>query len=140
MKLNIVVAHCPIGNAPEYEPFYIQDLDKLEDASCTGIYTSSLCFTDHPLEALQAIVTKLRYDASIIVEGVEILEVARNLHIANISIQEANALLFQEGNAVSCVSINNILDFLTACGLKIKRRRIEDNHHYIEAVRINDRN
>lgn len=135
MKLNIVVTNTPPGNAPDYELFAIEELEKLPDACCTGMYTSSLDYIINRFQVLSEMIKKLRYGASIIIEGIDILDVARNLHIGALSVDEANTLLYCNGNSNSCDTLINVVDFLQQQGLKIKHKRMVNNRYSVEAVR-----
>lgn len=137
MKLNIVMPNVPAGNAPDYETFEVTNLNKLPDASCTGLYTSSLDSMPDRYAVLTEMIKKLRYGASLVIEGVDVLDVARNLHIGALPIEEANTLLYNKGTSVSCDTIFNLIDFCQSLGLNIKHKRIINNRYSIEAVRPN---
>jgi len=137
MRINLTVPNAPHCNAPEYEAFSIENLEKIPDATCTGIYMGCLDFVQERENLIKLATSKLRYGANIIVEGVDILDLARNLHTGNIDVVTANKLLYSNGASISCDTISNVYIYLTNAGLRIKRSRVCGNRFMIEAERPN---
>lgn len=103
-------------------------------ASCTELVCNdSLDYTVDREQALLSCVKKLRYDGRIVITGVDIEEVTRELASRRISVLDAINILYRGRNSAS--SLNIMIDMLRQCGLEILFGRIDNFHYFVTAVR-----
>lgn len=85
-------------------------------------------------DTFRAMVRLVKRGGSIIINGTDIYEVSKALSNYNISIQDANKLLY-EGSKKNCFSITFVIESLKQYGLTIKTKRVNGYQYSVEAVR-----
>lgn len=89
---------------------------------------------DNVDNAFRQMVSLVKRGGSIIVNGTDIYEVSKALANYNLSIQDANLLLYEHGRK-NCFSINFVVDTLKKYGLKIITKRVSNFKYSVEASR-----
>lgn len=85
-------------------------------------------------DTFRQMVRLVKRGGSVIVNGTDIYEVSKALTNYNISIQEANHLLYN-GVKSNCFSINFVVETLKQYGLTIKTKRVNGYQYSVEAIR-----
>jgi len=120
-----------ISQFEDYVPTSLQQLPSLIDASCDGIHIGNchdFVELNYP-EFLQLVVSKLRYNGKLIIEGVDVLSVCYALSFGNIDINEVQSLLFH--GKQRCATGNLIADILKSLNLKISQH---NNAQYMYSI------
>lgn len=85
-------------------------------------------------DAFSDFVKLVKRGGKIIVNGTDIYEVCKSMASYNISIGDANRLLYGSGNK-NCYSTAFVAETLKGLGLKIVSKRISDFKYSVEATR-----
>lgn len=85
-------------------------------------------------DAFRDFVRLVKRGGKLIVNGTDIYEVCKAMTSYNISIAEANFLLYGSGNR-NCYSISFVAETLKGLGLKVVSKRISDFKYSVEATR-----
>lgn len=85
-------------------------------------------------EAFRDFVRLVKKGGTIIVNGTDIYEVCKAMTSYNISVAEANHLLYGNENK-NCYSTSFVAETLKGLGLKVVSKRISDYKYSVEAVR-----
>lgn len=110
------------------------ELDKIENASCTLVKLGdTLDFYTNRFELLGGALSKLRYGATLSMEGVDIGVLTRSAYNGRYSNQELNDIIYRGRASVS--DLDETKRFLLEHGMTIKVVRYEDHKFYLEAER-----
>ena len=137
MQLNILTPHDnkTFNNSGEHETINFDQVGQIADSAYLEINISNLLdYAKDRESALKIIVSKLRHNGILNIEGLDLLEVSRNLYLGNINVGEANTLLYKD--QLSCDTLLNIEIKLTNLQCEIIRKRIDNNTYSISAKRI----
>ena len=137
MKLNILAPHDNkiFNNDGNHETITSDQIPEVADSAYLEINISDLLdYAQDRESALKIIVGKLRHNGVINIEGMDLLEVARNLYLGNIDVGEANLLLYKD--KLSSDTILNIETKLQNLKCEIVRKRIDNNTYSISAKRL----
>lgn len=85
-------------------------------------------------DAFGSFVRLVKRGGKLIVNGTDIYEVCKAMTSYNISVADANFLLYGSGNK-NCYSISFVAQTLKGLGLKIVSKRISDFKYSVEATR-----
>lgn len=112
----------------------IEQLASIPAAVATEILCEDAAdYSNNRVETLSNIISKLRYGGRLIITGVDINEVSREVLNKNISIDDAAALLY--GGRQSVSSALKMRELFTSFGLEVVNCRIKNLHYYILAKR-----
>lgn len=106
-----------------------------EDAEVTELVANdSLDFEDHPGEALEHWVGKLRRGGTLVLGGLDLLAVSLGVARRQLPVDRAASLLFRDGRrGGSCLEA--MCDQLRGLGLEILHRRLDGHFYTITARR-----
>lgn len=87
------------------------------------------------------ILSKLAHNGKMLISGIDFREVSRKYINSMIDVDEANLLLYgQQDEKWKCkktsFTISQMVNFLQSKGLKITKKRIEDNRFIVEVIRV----
>ncbi len=113
---------------------FLKELDIVLPASATDIICEdALDFSRNRVENIRAIVSKMRYGGRLVITGLDVDELARELINRNISSLEACNLLYGERESAS--TINIMIGQLREFGIDIVNCRLQGVFYYILATR-----
>lgn len=112
----------------------LEQLSSIPAATATEILCEdALDYTENRIEALQNIISKLRYGGRLILTGIDVQELSRELLNKNVSIDEMSQLLYS--GRQSATSVSKMTEVLSALSLIVVNSRIKNMHYYILAKR-----
>ncbi len=115
---------------------HYSQLDMVSDASCDHI-SVGVCLDYLPvqyrIQVLQKILSKLRYEGIIEVEGTDIIEVSRLIYYGGLVSEDMCSTLYNGKQSID--SINNFVNLLEQLGLYIITKQIDGLSYYIKAKR-----
>lgn len=133
MNINIIIPQINQG-LPSYQNIDPNNIDSITDNSCKNIYIGdTLDYIDNRQAFLEIVTKKLRYGAKLIIEGVDLYEIARAVVTSQIDTVTANNYLYEKKMSVS--SITDILEWANDIGLQIEIKHIDNFKYYVELVR-----
>jgi hypothetical protein len=110
-------------------------LPDLQPASCTEVYldhTLEQIIYEQYVDFLKNTCTKLRIGGIIKISGYDLLSIAHDFTVGNLSLSIAQELLFA-GQMMTCYA--DIQHILTQQGFQITKNRCEGYTYYVEAIR-----
>ncbi len=118
------------------EHIHYSQLDMVSDASCDNINIGS-CLDYIPVQyritILQKILSKLRYNGSVEIDGTDIVEVSRSIYYGGLVGENICVALYNGKQSVD--SIGNFSNLLEQFGLHINIKQINGFSYYIKATR-----
>ena len=113
----------------------ISQINSLEQASCEHIDVGDCCdFIPTRREAMLAVLSKMRYNGTIDISGVDLTEVGHSFIRGELTLEQAQSLIYN--GRTSCTTLSYVVDELKEVGLRIISNRLDDHHYHITAVRI----
>jgi hypothetical protein len=111
-----------------------KDLVQIENSTCTRVEVwDVLDYWDDRESLLADLVSKLRYNGEIIIEGLDILEVANKLIIGAIDYNTAKGLLYN--GRLECSILEDVQEDLKSHKLTITKATLHNNRYYVTAKR-----
>jgi hypothetical protein len=91
-------------------------------------------------KVIQHWVSKLRHGGSLIIGGTDLFEVSNAFSQYRIDITQANKLIHGEQSKPYLIkrvnfTVMGLVDYLSALGLKLQKKRVSDFHMTVEAIR-----
>lgn len=128
---TIIVTTKPTGAINEIIPSDIKDIiDGSIDQITLGM---TLDHVENRNNLLSDVIQKLRYGGTLELTGVDIYDVARGLYICDLTLDDANDILYN--GRQSCDTLQNIVHTLEELQLQINLKRIHKYVYYIKATR-----
>ncbi len=118
------------------EHIHYSQLDVVSDASCDEINiggTLDYIPGPHRIAVLQKILSKLRYEGSVEIEGADILAISRGIYYGNLVSDNICALLYNGKNSID--SVSNLVLLLEQRGLPVTVRQHDGFLYYIKHKR-----
>lgn len=113
---------------------FLKELDIVLPASATDIICEdALDFSKDREQNIKALVSKMRYGSRLVITGLDVDELARELINRNIGSPEACNLLY--GDRASASTINIMIGQLRELGVEIVNCRLQGIFYYILATR-----
>lgn len=113
----------------------LEQLLSLENSSCTHINVNNLLdyvsFDKRP-EVLSAITSKLRHKGTIVLHGVDMMSLSKEVTIGSIDTKEANRIL---NNIASTDDLNSVIKQVQGGGTNISVAKLDNCRYYVEAFR-----
>lgn len=139
MKIAVVTQFFkePIVEA-DRQAVSVAEVGNVPNSSCTSIYLSdSLDYL--PVEqrgnAMMIIASKLRYGGELILRGIDLTEVSRQIFTKSVNIESAQYMLYNNRQSADCMA--HVVDQLKGVGLEISLSYIDNMFYQIEARRPN---
>jgi len=118
------------------ESINLNELNNFADSSCDSIYlTDALDFVpiNDRSNALDLVVSKLRYGGSLVVRGLDLTDVSRMIYLKELDINSAMSILYN--NRQSAESLPTIKERLKLMGLHVISCYQENLYYQIEVKR-----
>lgn len=136
MKIQIVYNNEDVLTKDDFAPTRLEALPEIEDASCTAIRLGQvLDFAAEREIILDTIVSKLRYNGVVFVEGLDLISLGHSIVYGQFTDTEASELLYNNKRA-SISDMAATTNILTQRGLHIKTKNLDGSYFFIEAKRL----
>lgn len=144
--LNGYLNLSPISQYEETKPCDLKNLDHYVDrSSLKQIIAEDVIGyieVENLLDTLRHWVSKLRLNGELVITGIDMYEVCREVLNQNINIPTANKILYGEHQhswnfRISTVTLYDVVSLLNELGLKIMEKKLEGINYCIKSRRVN---
>lgn len=123
-----------VWSNPQENQCTLSNLDTVSAGSCDEILLhDTLDYISNRVEGLKRVISKLKYGGTLVVEGNDIIDWARNIFIAHDDLDKINEYLYEGRQSADC--INNMCQNLSVLGLEIIHRRLMATRYSVKARR-----
>ena len=134
MKIAIYLPGIFETETDGYEQVDLSEIGSLDDAAYEEIFVDScLDFIQQRDDFIKELVKKIRYAGQIIISGSDIYEISRAMMSKNLSLEEANSIMYDGRYSISNVS--DMVTKLQQLGLTIRHKRVNNFKYTIIAER-----
>lgn len=111
---------------------HYEQLDSIQDSSILSInLQNTLDYIDNRPICLQKCIQKLRKNGTLELEGLDVLEIAKQVVIGQLTIDDINKLLYN--NKKSIDNLFKLLNYLSELSMTIIDKRLNNCTYYIKA-------
>lgn len=108
------------------------------DGQCSEIYApnflDSVKMSDYK-ETIFSLCKKLEHGGKIILGGIDLIELMKNVQNYTINVEEFNTIVYNESRQ-GVFTLNDTVENLIEIGLKIQRKQLNGYHFLVEAIRL----